>query len=380
MTQESISKINRLFGQAFSAILEAIIIVDSAGQIVFANQPAETLFGFDNKLVGQELDVLIPQSYHHSHRQHLSEYAAAPRIRIMKGLQLQAQKRDLTTFPVEVSLSPIEIDDERFTIAVIIDITERTQMEEQLLEAELIQIKLTQEQQMLELKSRFVAMLSHEFRNPLAVIRASADLLDKYFDRLSYDKRQHHSQQIKNQIDKLVVLLDDVLGVFKSGSMEVVLNPTPTHIPSFCRDICQRLALIDDEHFTFHVDELEDKALVDQHILTHILENLLTNARKYTPQGGKIRFDVTQEAQKIVFKVSDTGIGIPENDLQYLFVPFHRGSNVKNIVGTGLGLTIIDNYVKLHGGTIDVRSDVNQGSSFYVRLPIPDSELQKKIV
>lgn len=375
MAQEAISRINQMYSEAFNVISEAIIIVDSRGEIVFANQPAETLFYFENDLVGQALEVLIPKSYHYSHQKRFDNYTDAPKIRAMEGMQLQARKRDNTIFPVEISLSPVEIDEEFYTIAVIIDVTERTQMEEHLREAELIQIKLKQEQEMLEIKSRFVAMLSHEFRNPLAVIQSSSDLLDKYFDRLSSDKRKQHTQQIKSQIKKLLNLLDDVLKVSKSGSMEVVLNPTLTHLPSFCKDICQHLDLIDDEHFTFHIDEFEDRLLLDQNILTHILENLLTNARKYTPQGGEIRLDVTQEAQEIVFKVSDTGIGIPENDLEYLFTPFHRGSNVTNIAGTGLGLTIIDNYVKLHGGIIDVSSNINQGSIFNVRLPIRNSEL-----
>ncbi|NJK27571.1 MAG: HAMP domain-containing histidine kinase [Coleofasciculaceae cyanobacterium SM2_3_26] len=166
-------------------------------------------------------------------------------------------------------------------------------------------------------------------------------------------------------------MLDDVLTLGRAESGRLGFNPTPSNIIQFCQSLVEELKLGQGrEHIiTFTHAEVSQEVRFDEKLLRHILSNLLSNAVKYSPKGSTITFHVTCEADKIIFRIQDAGIGIPLEDQKTLFDSFQRGKNVGNIPGTGLGLAIVKRSVDLHGGRIALHSEVGMGTEFTVMIP-----------
>ncbi len=246
------------------------------------------------------------------------------------------------------------------------DITERKQAEEKIRNA------LTQAQELNELKSRFVSMVSHEIRNPLNGILAATQILERYSEKWSPEKKQEFFGRIKISVKKMTELLDDVLfmGRVETGRLEI--QPIPFNLEKFCRDLVEEIKLSTDSQHTITFSKQGEgvDAYLDKKLLGHILINLLSNAIKYSPQGSTIHFQLTCENAEVSFEIQDRGIGIPPEDIELLFDSFHRASNVKNIPGTGLGLAIVKRCVDSQGGKITVKSEVRVGTTFTVTLPL----------
>lgn len=241
---------------------------------------------------------------------------------------------------------------------------------------------LEREREFNELKSRFISVVSHEFRNPLNTILFSSELLQRYNDRITEDKRDTYLQRIQVSVKRMNQLLTDVLTVGEAEAGKLQYNPVPLDLVKFCQDIVDeaRLDLETQCSITFTTGGYEPQAApgwdvpplprLDERLLRHILTNLLSNAIKYSPQGGNVEFHLTCKEGEAIFQIQDEGIGIPADDQARLFNSFHRGSNVKTIPGTGLGLSIVKQCVDLHGGTITVASQVDRGTTFTVTLPL----------
>jgi PAS domain S-box-containing protein len=246
------------------------------------------------------------------------------------------------------------------------DITERKQAEEEIRSA------LTQAQELNELKSRFVSMVSHEIRNPLNGISAATQILERYSEQWSPEKKQEFFQRIKTGVKKMTKLLDDVLfmGRVETGRLEV--KPAPFDLEKFCCDLVEEMKLSTGTQnaIGFISQGQCADACLDKKLLEHIFINLLSNAIKYSPQGSRVTFTLVCQNGEVSFQIQDQGIGIPPEDLDLLFESFHRASNVKSIPGTGLGLAIVKRCVDLQGGNITVTSEVGVGSTFTVTLPL----------
>jgi signal transduction histidine kinase len=242
---------------------------------------------------------------------------------------------------------------------------------------EAIRESLRQQKIFNELRSRFVAVVSHELRNPLSSILFSTELLQRYGNSVSPDRRDLYFQRIHGAVQRMSQLLNDVLIIGETDAGKLECNPMPLNLEFFCQELVFEIHL--EENSNCVINFIYDLAAglpadfeirLDRKLLTHILGNILSNAVKYSLHSSAIRFTVQVMAQEIYFEVEDHGIGIPEADLPSLFDDFHRASNVKAISGTGLGLSIVKQCVELHGGTISVQSIENQGSTFKVVLPI----------
>ena len=251
------------------------------------------------------------------------------------------------------------------------DITKRRQLEAEARQAEILRVALEKEKELVALKDRFVALVSHEFRSPLAVIQTTSDVLELYLDRLNQTQREQKIKQIKQQIAHLTRLIDGTLAISQAQQKKINFNPSPLDLASFCSTIFDQIQFTDSAHhqFEFINDAPRDAVFVDGNLLQHVLNNLLTNAVKYSPDGTKITLELTYDDNEITIKIIDEGIGIPQADQSRLFEPFHRAGNVGNAKGTGLGLSIVKEYVELHGGCINVTSKVGEGSTFTVVLP-----------
>lgn len=230
---------------------------------------------------------------------------------------------------------------------------------------------LNRERELNELKSRFISIASHEFRNPLSTILGFTQFLEKQ-PNLPQQKQAEIFERIKNSVNRTLTLLDDILLVSKAEANTLAFNPVSIAIEPFCRH------LTDEIKFSTNTPRIIDlifdgecgEASFDETLLRQILINLLTNALKYSPPHSTVRFKIQYQPKAVIFQVQDEGIGISTQDREQLFSSFYRGSNVGSIPGTGLGLSIVKQAVERHGGTIAMTSEVNVGTTFTVTLPV----------
>ncbi len=246
------------------------------------------------------------------------------------------------------------------------DITSRQQATEDLLNT------LTKEKELLDLKSDFITIASHEFRTPLTVIIAAAKLMRHCLDRFSPSQQAEQLDRILRSSDRILALLEDILVLNQADADRLNFIPASLNLEQFCREVYQEITTAEVKPITvqFHyIGPPDCPVTLDDKLLRYILTNLLNNAIKYTPHQAPIEFIVTVGQHYIQFTITDQGIGIPADALAYVFQPFYRAKNVGNVPGTGLGLAIVKRAVDLHDGTIDCRSQLGQGTTFTIRLP-----------
>ncbi|HCN29719.1 MAG TPA: hypothetical protein DIT64_13440 [Verrucomicrobiales bacterium] len=231
---------------------------------------------------------------------------------------------------------------------------------------------LEQERELGELKSRFVTMVSHEFRTPLGIIMSAVELLQHYSDRLPEDEKKRQLQEIQSSTKHMGGLMEQVLLLGRAEAGKLTCKPAPLDLAAFAERVIDETQSITSGkcRVTLDTEAVPASSNVDESLLRHILSNLVANAVKYSPEGSEVTLRVRCRGPQAVFEVSDRGIGIPEKDRARLFEAFHRCSNVGDTPGTGLGLVIVKRCVELHGGSIEVASEPGLGSTFTVRIPI----------
>lgn len=282
--------------------------------------------------------------------------------------KLVARRADGTTFPVDVAIDPLPGSggSARSAVFSLHDITEFQALEDSLRTA------LEQERRLVDLKSRFGLMVSHEFRTPLATIQTSADLLLNYLERLSAERRTEALDTISRQVRHLTTMLDDILAISKADTVGMDFDPVPTNLAELCQSIVDEVRWVDngqhDLQFTIAEDVIARPA-VDRALLRRALMNLLSNAVKYSVENTVIEFSVRQQSDTIIMVIRDQGIGIPEAELPRLFESFFRASNVGIIPGTGLGLAIARRAIEAHDGEINVHSANGLGTTFTLYFP-----------
>lgn len=259
-------------------------------------------------------------------------------------------------------------------IALAIETHQRQLVEEELRQA------LEREKELVELKTNFVNLVSHEFRTPLGIIYSSADILESYFDRLKPAQRADHLHDIRHAARQMTTLMEEVLllGKVESGNMNC--RQETFDLVAFCKH------LVDEHHsstnrlnlISITFGDVTEPACGDEGLLRHILGNVLSNAIKYSPEGSPVRFSVQRKGTFAEFEIEDHGIGIEAEDHKHLFTAFHRGRNVGSSQGTGLGLVIVKRCVDLHGGTMEFESEPGKGTRFLIRLGLFPHSARKK--
>lgn len=257
---------------------------------------------------------------------------------------------------------------------------ERKQMEEALRESnEALKMsviertnQLEKAQELNQLKTEFVSMLSHDFRNPLNKILLSAGLLEESRDRLTKDQQVSYFRMIRSAIKDMDQLLTEVLLIGRADSGRLYCQFDPVDLLDYCQKLVESFTVKPEPQLAiiFQIEGSLERGLWDVNLIKHILTNLLGNAIKYSPQGNPVEFKIIVESEQVVFKIIDRGIGIPSKDQENLFKPFYRGSNVDNIQGTGLGLAIVGRCVEAHKGQIHLESEEGKGTKITVILPI----------
>jgi signal transduction histidine kinase len=230
---------------------------------------------------------------------------------------------------------------------------------------------LTQEHERRLLTTKLVAMFSHDFRTPLAVIRASTSMLRDYGQRMDADRQKTHFNRVEAAVSQLLQMLEDMLMVARMETGKLVFQPERLNMGQFFQEIVEEFQAIHGDTHTFIYNCIfTSDYLADPRLLHQIATNLIANAIKYSPHGSTIHITLQPFNKHLELKVQDNGIGIPEVDQEHIFESFQRASNVGNIAGTGLGLAIVREAVALHQGTIHLESQVESGTTVTVKLPL----------
>ncbi len=403
--ERALAQSERRFEAVFANATLGIIVCDRAGDIVSANQLAGQLFGYPaDELLGRRIEVLVPNAAGCHHEQLRACFNAQPQVRGMgQHRVLSGQRQDGSAFPVEVNLSYFHLDEELYVVAYVFDLTLKKAAEQELvaqhqrvarLNAELEQkvadrthallttleqlekrrrelaLALVAEQELGELKSRFVSMASHEFRTPLTAVLSSAELIGDYPEGHQQDKRLKHVQRIQASVQHLNDILEEFLSVgrIEEGKMEA--QPANCDLGALLAE-----ALADVQSLRKTGQRIEQRVecphslRLDGSLLRKIVVNLLSNALKYSAEGAAVTVRADCHQHQLRLRVADQGVGISEEDQAHLFERFFRARSVSTVPGTGLGLYIIARYLELMGGTIALTSKLNVGTTVTISIP-----------
>ncbi len=370
---------------ALDAAPDAMIIIDAEGIVRFANRQVTALFGYSHdEVIGQKVEQLMPERYRARHVGHRDGYVETIRVRPMgQGLELFGRRRDGSEFPVEISLSPIAHEGRTLTAAAIRDVTDRKKVEVELILAresaerakagadharEIADEARESADRANQGKSRFLATASHDLRQPLQTLA----LLNGALRRSNTDPDSAEAlDQQEQAIGSMSRLLNALLDISKLESGAIKPEPTDFTVASVFEELRQEFAgLAANKGLRLEVDPSPDCVHSDPSLVEQILRNLVSNAVKYTQQGC-VRLRCLHQDTIVRLEVSDTGIGIPADQIPFIYDEFYQVGVPANSSrqGYGLGLSIVQRLVKLLQLQLDVSSEVGKGSSFRLSVP-----------
>lgn len=372
-----------------------ILLVESeTGKIVNSNPIAQQIIGLDqDELLGQlYTDFFAPGDEGSDLSPSKENYESI--IRNVNG----------DSIPVLRNIADIYLGSQKFRIESFHDITERKSAETALKKSnELLELKIQErtidlqllvhklkeevnerekaekelrrmletEKEVGDLKTRFISLVSHEFRTPMTIIRSAAQMIEKFKDKLSDEEKTEKIKRILVTVDTMADILENVLFIGKTDSGTISLNPREVDLSSYCSNIIRdfKLGLNIERQFNLNLPAGSPSIHVDTKLIRHILFNLISNAVKYSPENTPVDFNLEVTDTKCVLTVKDYGIGIPSDEQEKIFELFYRARNSGSIPGTGLGMSVIIRSIKLHGGKLELSSRENTGSTFTVSLP-----------
>ncbi len=287
-------------------------------------------------------------------------------LRTIRERECSLQSRFGRPYTMLLSVETIEINDMPHVLVVGVDITERKQVEVELLRT------LAREKELGQLKSNFVSMVSHEFRTPLGIIQSSSELLRDFLPKMQPSEQQEHLESISRNTRRMGGMMEEILVLSRLDAGKIQFQPCAFDLKRFSHRIVEEVCATTNYRcpIKLELDQISGSASGDERLMEHIFTNLLNNAVKYSEEGKPIRFAVRRDGQEAVCVVQDQGLGIAEEDRRGLFTAFHRGENVGNRPGTGLGLMLVKRCVDMHSGKVQLESEVGKGTTVTVRLPV----------
>ncbi len=402
-----------VFETLFEAISEAVVVVDEFQKIKIVNSSCENIYGYDKgELLEEPLEILIPKKHKKKYISYFESFFNSKKKRQMgEDYDLYALNKNNSIFPVEMGLNPFEIQGKHYVMILIVDITVRKQksleiirlntklenivkertrslsntvgklekMNQQLdeenkkrIEAEnKAQITLKKERNLNELQTKFLSMVSHEFKTPLTGISVSTMLLQKYSLTNQQKKREKYISIINSKVHYLNGILNNFLSIEKLEKKEIRYDITTFFIKDVIDEVINGAnLLIKEGQKIICISNFENVSISqDQRIIELTLSNLISNAIKYSLANTTIFIAVGQDKTNTTIRIIDKGFGIPEKDQKNIFKRYFRAENVLLIEGTGIGLNIIKTHLENLGGKLDFKSKHNVGTTFIVTIP-----------
>ena len=401
------------FNILLGAVSEGVIIVDDAQIIREVNNSAELMFGYTREeLLEQPLHILIPQNYHSTHGQHVHKFMEKHERRQMgKGRDIFGLRKDQSVFPVEAGLNPFVLHGKTYVMALIIDISLRKKQEKELQELnnklerkveertnklniiveelkkvnfelgkenerrikaeQKTQVALQKEKELNELKTKFLSLVSHEFKTPLSGILTSTVLLGKYKLTEEQERRDKHVNTITSKVHYLNNILNDFLSVERIETGKINYSAKSFKLSKVLNEVIYNAnMMLKDGQKINYPENIDDLSIFqDEKMLELSLSNIVHNAIKYSPEHTIIDIKIVQNDKNTIFQIKDNGIGIPAAEQKNIFNRYFRAENVLNIQGTGIGLNIVKSHVENLGGSIVFKSEEQKGSTFTITLP-----------
>lgn len=379
--------------------IDGIITIDERGTVELINPAACALFNYEpDEVIGKNIKMLMPDTEKAQHDNFIYRYQETGKASIIGiGREVLGVRKDGTIFPFRLGISEVQFSGRRIFTGFIHDLSrekdaerklkdyaahleeqveERTLSLQKTVEAlELAQHEmnalLDKEKELGLLKSRFVSMASHEFRTPLTAVKLSASLIEKYAEAFKSEHISKHVSKIKNSVANLTTILNDFLSLEKLEAGKEEVNYTDFDLVSFSEEITEEMQAIakKNQNIIYLHSGVKSMVRLDHNLLKNCINNLITNAIKYSGENTFIDFNTDINEERCLITVKDNGIGIPETDQKHLFEAFFRAHNTGTIPGTGLGLNIVTRYAGLMNGTVNFKSEVNKGTLFTISFP-----------
>jgi PAS domain S-box-containing protein len=367
--EEALRESENLYRSIADLVPVAILITDLASlEVVYRNPVALNLLQSDDGIAVQEWFANLPLEYAVIARERLEQVKKGEAVPPIEYHIMLPDGRE--KYIISQSI-PMKYQGRAAFMNVIIDLTERKQMEKALLEHERLQTLLESVDELNQFKGKMMLRISHEFRTPLAVIQLASEMNHRYGSRMTAEKHHELANRITFQIQHLTTMLDEIAFIVRHQSETVEPEYSAFDISELCSDMIERIKTTSGSNcpIVFHSDE-RHFVNADQKLMQTLLMTLLSNAVKFSPHASSVLLHMQEVDGQIDLRVIDQGIGISEEDQKHVFEPFYRGSNISEISGLGLGLSIAQEIVKAHGGQITMESELNRGTMFSVLLPI----------